>query len=66
MEFKDEKSEKFWHIEADGTGFTTTYGKIGKSGTSSSKEFDSEEKCLKEAEKLIKQKMKKGYGEKNE
>ncbi len=46
LEYKDEKFDKFWQIET-GTGFTTTYGKIGKSGTSKSKEFDSEEKCLK-------------------
>ncbi len=61
LEFKDEKSHKFWQIETISNSFTVTYGKIDSKGQTSTKKFDSEEKCLKEAEKLMNQKLKKGY-----
>ncbi len=66
LEYKDEKSARFWQIENTGKGFTSTYGKIGNKGRSSTKDFDSEEMCKKEVEKLIKQKIKKGYTEVDE
>merc|ERR1711998_187443 len=52
---------KFWQVEVDGATMTTTYGKLGDGGASSVKEFDDEAKAIKEAEKLVKQKEKKGY-----
>ncbi len=62
--FKDGKSDKFWNVEVSGKSFTVTYGKTGTAGTSQTKTFDSEEKCRKEAEKLLSEKLKKGYIEK--
>ncbi|TDL80556.1 DUF4240 domain-containing protein [Peribacillus frigoritolerans] len=59
--YKDGSSNKFWKIQTDHTTFTITYGKIGTSGAVKTKGFESEEECRKEAEKLIKAKMKKGY-----
>jgi predicted DNA-binding WGR domain protein/cell wall assembly regulator SMI1 len=59
--YQDDKSHKFWNIETDGDLFTVTFGKVGTAGQSQTKEFDSEEKCMKEAEKLIAEKFKKGY-----
>ncbi|AXR62759.1 WGR domain-containing protein [Leptospira mayottensis] len=61
LTLKDEKSDKFWNIEVSGKSFTVTYGKTSTSGTSQTKTFDSEEKCLKEAKKLLSEKLKKGY-----
>lgn len=61
LTFKDNKSDKFWQIETVGKSFTVTYGKTGTTGTSQTKTFESEEKCLKEAEKLLNEKLKKGY-----
>lgn len=52
---------KFWHVQVIGSEMTTTYGKIGKDGQSTTKDFGTEEKATKEAEKLVKQKEKKGY-----
>ena len=52
LEYKDEKSAKFWEIETNGTSHTVRYGKIGTKGTSKTKDFESEEKALKDAEKL--------------
>ncbi|EMO14744.1 WGR domain protein [Leptospira santarosai str. CBC523] len=63
LTFKDDKSDKFWNIEVDETSFTVTYGKTGTSGQTQTKTFDNEEKCLKEAEKLLSEKLKKGYVE---
>lgn len=59
--YKDSKSDKFWQIEVTGKSFTVTYGKTGTDGTSQTKAFDSEEKCLKVVEKLLKEKLKRRY-----
>jgi predicted DNA-binding WGR domain protein len=61
LTFKDEKSDKFWKIEAEGKNFTVTYGKTGSTGQAQVKSFESDEKCLNEAEKLVNEKLKKGY-----
>ncbi len=63
LTFKDDKSDKFWNIEVAGNSFTVTYGKTGTAGQTQTKTFDNEEKCLKEAEKLLAEKLKKGYVE---
>jgi predicted DNA-binding WGR domain protein len=60
-EFVEGSSSKFWDIQLDGTSFYTTYGKIGTDGQTSMKEFDSEAKARKEYDKLIGEKVKKGY-----
>jgi predicted DNA-binding WGR domain protein len=60
-EFSEGSSNKFWEIELDGTSFTTTYGRIGTEGQTSLKEFDSEEAAAREYEKLVAEKVKKGY-----
>lgn len=59
--FTDDKSNKFWWINYDGLSFAVNFGKTGTNGRYQVKEFDSEEECKKEAEKMIAQKMKKGY-----
>lgn len=52
---------KFWEIVVNGSSFTTRYGKIGAAGISKTKDWPDEEKCQKEADKLIRAKGKKGY-----
>lgn len=64
--FQDAKSQKFWSIDVEGTGFTVQYGRLGTEGQTSNKSFDTEEKCQKEADKLITEKTKKGYVESTE
>lgn len=61
LTFKDEQSDKFWQIETTGKLFTVTYGKTGSLGVSQTKTFLSEKQCQKEAEKLVNEKLKKGY-----
>ncbi|AXR68486.1 WGR domain-containing protein [Leptospira mayottensis] len=63
LTYKDDKSDKFWNIEVSGTSFTVTYGKTGTAGQTQTKTFGSEEECQKEAEKLLNEKLKKGYAE---
>jgi len=61
LEYKDEKSHKFWKIELSGTGHTVTYGKTGTNGQSKTKNFETIELAEKDAKKLIASKVKKGY-----
>jgi predicted DNA-binding WGR domain protein len=59
--YKDDSSNKFWKMAVTGNSYTVTYGKIGTVGGVKTKEFESPEKCEKEANKLIQSKLKKGY-----
>jgi DNA ligase-1 len=54
-------SNKFWYITMDGTSFTTTFGRIGTAGSSSTKDWASVDQCRKEHDKLVAEKVKKGY-----
>lgn len=65
FEFRDEKSHKFWEVELTGDTFTTRYGKIGTAGQASSKSYDSDDAAAKECEKLVRDKLIKGYKEGN-
>src|SRR5687767_3359435 len=60
-EFKEGTSNKFWEITLEGESFTTRWGKIGTDGQSTTKEFDSPQQARKEYDKLIAEKVKKGY-----
>ena len=61
--YQDAKSDKFWDIDFEGTTQTVIYGKTGTAGREAVKEFATPEECTKESEKLILQKLKKGYTE---
>lgn len=61
--YKDEKSHKFWWIDYSDCSLAVNYGKYGVIGKYEVKEFDTPEECTKEAEKLIRSKLKKGYKE---
>lgn len=66
LKYIDDVSDKFWQIETHENQFTVTYGRNGTSGTSQTKTFDTDEECLKNAEKLVAEKKKKGYSESGE
>lgn len=63
LEYNDGSSHKFWQIKIEGPAHTVTYGKIGTDGQKKTKNFDTPEAALKDGEKLIKSKIKKGYKE---
>ncbi|RRD49739.1 WGR domain-containing protein, partial [Arachnia propionica] len=54
-------SDKFWYIDVAGTAVTVRYGRRGSAGTTKTKEYDTAEKALAEAEKQVASKVKKGY-----
>jgi uncharacterized protein (TIGR02996 family) len=61
--FSDAKSHKFWNIELEGKSFTVTYGRIGTKGQTQTKKSPSAAKAQAEHDKLVKQKLAKGYVE---
>jgi predicted DNA-binding WGR domain protein len=63
FEFRDGKSSKFWGIDLQGKGFTVRYGKVGTAGQTQTKEFADAAKAKKEHDKLIAEKLAKGYVE---
>ena len=63
FEFRQGNSKKFWTISVDGDAFTVTYGRIGADGKTQEKSFADATKAKAAAEKLIAQKVGKGYKE---
>lgn len=63
LKYIDGNSDKFWQIEVNGSEYTVTYGRNGTSGVSQTKTLTDGEECLKVAEKLLNEKIKKGYSE---
>jgi uncharacterized protein (TIGR02996 family) len=61
--YTDAGSNKFWNIERKGKSFTVTWGKVGTAGQSQTKTFADESKAIKEHDKLIAEKLRKGYAE---
>ncbi|MGE3804078.1 MAG: WGR domain-containing protein [Gemmataceae bacterium] len=64
FEFNDGRSKKFWNIELSGRKFTVTYGRIGTAGQTQSKTFADDAKARAAHDKLIAEKVGKGYVEK--
>lgn len=63
FEFNEGSSNKFWQIELTGDSFTVTWGRVGTNGQTQTKSFDSATKAETEHDKLVKEKIKKGYAE---
>ncbi len=61
FEFKDGTSNKFWTICLEGTSFTVNFGKIGTPGQTQTKTFDDENEAKTAYDKLVAEKVKKGY-----
>jgi predicted DNA-binding WGR domain protein len=60
-QFVEGSSQKFWAIELDGTKHTIQFGRIGTAGQTQSKEFKTAAEARKAYEKLVHEKIKKGY-----
>lgn len=63
LQYIDGTSDKFWEIQTNTCILTVTYGRNGTDGQSKSKTYETEEECLRQAEKQITEKIKKGYTE---
>ena len=65
LRYQDGKSDKFWTIMLSGCSHTVTYGRSGTGGQTQTKDFPTVEAALKSYEKLVAEKLKKGYLENN-
>lgn len=59
--FSDGQSNKFWNIEVTGAAFSVVWGKSGASGQTQTKSFADDPAAQSAADKLIAEKIKKGY-----
>ena len=63
LEFEEGTSSKFWRARVEGKTLYVNYGKIGSNGQTQVKDFGSGGDALKEYDKLVREKRKKGYVE---
>src|SRR5207248_2859939 len=63
FEYSDATSHKFWNVELEGPSLTITYGRVGTPGQTQLKPCADEDAAKKEADKLVAEKVKKGYRE---
>jgi predicted DNA-binding WGR domain protein len=56
-------SKKFWAIQLEGKAFDVTFGRIGTAGQTQRKEFATAGEALKAHDKLVAEKVAKGYAE---
>ena len=62
-EFREGTSRKFWEIALEGASFTLRWGRIGTQGQSQVKTFAGDAKAQAEHDKLVREKLAKGYRE---
>ncbi len=63
FELIEGSSSKFWEVKVEDATFTVTYGRIGTAGTSKATKCASAAQAQAEADKLVREKTKKGYQE---
>ncbi len=63
FEFIAGSSAKFWEVRVEGSQVTVTFGRIGTAGQTQTKSLDDPASAQKHAERLIRQKLGKGYVE---
>jgi DNA ligase-1 len=63
FEFVEGTATKFWEVVRSAKSVTVRYGRIGTDGQSKSKDFDDESAAVRHAERLIDEKVGKGYRE---
>ena len=59
--FAQGTSNKFWYVAVSGSEMVVTYGRIGSNGQRNVKVFDSAERARREMDKLVAEKLGKGY-----
>jgi predicted DNA-binding WGR domain protein len=63
LRFEQGTSRKFWRASVHGAELRVTYGRIGSAGQNNNKQFDNAERALRELNKLVDEKLRKGYTE---
>lgn len=64
FEFIGGTSAKFWEVTVSASDVTVRYGRLGTSGQTQTKTLDDAAAAQQHAEKLVGQKLEKGYVEK--
>jgi predicted DNA-binding WGR domain protein len=63
LEFRDDRSSKFWEISLQGDRHTVRFGRIGTEGQSQTKIFPDRTSAARDADRLVREKTRKGYRE---
>ncbi|MEV7230104.1 DUF4132 domain-containing protein [Polymorphospora sp. NPDC051019] len=63
FEFVDGGSAKFWRIDRNGSSVTVSYGRLGTEGRTQVKHLGSEQAAIAHADRLVAEKVRKGYVE---
>src|SRR5690349_10712382 len=63
FQFVEGSSNKFWAISLNGNRFVVQWGRTGTSGQEQTKEFTTDAEAKKQYDKLVAEKLKKGYVE---
>ena len=63
LRFEQGGSSKFWCARLRSTELSVSYGRIGSNGQTNLKEFDTPERARREMDKLVAEKLRKGYVE---
>lgn len=63
LRFEQGSSRKFWRASLRGAELSVSFGRIGSSGQTNLKAFDSTERARRELDKLVAEKLRKGYVE---
>lgn len=63
LRFEQGTSRKFWRATLRGAELSVSYGRIGSTGQVNIKAFDTPERARREMEKLVAEKLRKGYVE---
>ena len=61
--YADAKSNKFWNISLGRCSFSVQFGRVGTAGQTQVKNFADHAKAMKEHDKLVREKLAKGYHE---
>ncbi|HSK03124.1 MAG TPA: WGR domain-containing protein [Kofleriaceae bacterium] len=61
LEFEEGTSSKFWRARVEGKTLYVNYGKLGTAGQTQVKDFADHATAMKEYEKVVREKRKKGY-----
>jgi predicted DNA-binding WGR domain protein len=61
FEFTEGTSNKFWEIDVHGKEVTVRFGRIDSNGQTQTKVFTDDTAARKHADKLVKQRTRKGY-----
>jgi uncharacterized protein (TIGR02996 family) len=64
FEYREGNSARFWSVEVQGSTLTVRYGKVGNNGRTQVKRFTDEDAARRHADKLVRDKLAKGYREK--